>query len=323
MGNKKNNPLRLGIFVAAGLLFLMISLYLIGAKKNFFTRTMTVQATFRQAGGLRPGNNVRYMGVNVGTVERISILNDTAVLVEFQIRLEDAKMIRTSAMASLGNDGLMGSRLVNLVPGTPDAPSVTEGTMLNTRAEMDTDELMNSVGRSSQDLEAITGQIRILATKLNTPGNVVDLLVDTLFAHDLAGTMAELRVASEHARGATASLQAMLVDVRAGKGALGALVSDTSAEAQVRQVITNLASISDSIQIASNEIGRFSRQLNSPDGLVHALTADTAMAVNLRHTLTRLDTGATLLNEDLRALQRNWLFRKYFKEKAKEEKKKQ
>ncbi|MEO5584555.1 MAG: MlaD family protein, partial [Flavobacteriales bacterium] len=312
----------LGIFVAAGLLFLMVSLYLIGAKKNFFTRTMTVQATFRQTGGLRPGNNVRYMGVNVGTVEHISILNDTAVLVELQIGLEDAKMIRTSAVASLGNDGLMGSRLVNLVPGIPSAPSVTEGTMLATRAEMDTDELLNSVGRSSQDLEAITGQIRILATKLNTPGNSVDLLVDTLFARDLAGTMVELRVASDHAREATASISAMLLDVQAGKGALGVLMSDTSAEAQVRQVLANLTSMSDSIQAASTELGRFSRQLNSPDGLVHALTADTGMAMNLRSTLTRLDTGATLLNEDLRALQRNWLFRKYFKEKAKEEKKK-
>ncbi|MEO7082050.1 MAG: MlaD family protein [Flavobacteriales bacterium] len=323
MGNKKNNPLRLGIFVAAGILFLMISLYLIGAKKNFFTRTMTVQATFRQAGGLRPGNNVRYMGVNVGTVERISILNDTAVLVEIQIRLEDAKMIRTSARASLGNDGLMGSRLVNLVPGDQAAPVLTEGTMLPTLNAPDTDELLNTLGKSGKDLEVITEQVRILATKLNTKGNAVDLLVDTLFSNDLAAAMAELRIASEHTRSVTASIQAMLSDVRSGKGALGALVGDPAAEAQVRRMLGNLATITDSIQVASNELGRFSRQLNSPDGLVHALTADTVMAMNLRNTLTRLDTGATLLNEDLRALQRNWFLRKYFKEKEKEEKKKQ
>ncbi len=317
MANKNRNPLRLGIFVVAGLILLMVSLYLIGAKKNLFTSTMSVQATFRQAGGLTPGNNVRYMGVNVGTVDRISILNDTAVLVQLQIRLDDAENIRTSAVASLGNDGLMGSRLVNLVPGLIAAPPLSEGTMLATREMVDTDELLNSLGRSGQDLEVITEQVRILATKLNSPGNVVELLTDTVLAQDLAAAMVELRVASEHARGTTASLQAMLQDVRRGKGALGALVSDTSAEAQVRQVVANLASISDSIQSASNELGRFSRQLNSPDGLVHAVTADTAMAENLRRTLTRLDTGATLLNEDLRALQRNWFFRKFFKEKEK------
>lgn len=322
MSNKNKNPIRLGIFVAAGLLLLMVSLYLIGAKKDLFSSTMRVQATFRQAGGLRPGNNVRYMGVNVGTVESISILNDTAVLVQLQIRLEDAKNIRTSALASLGNDGLMGSRLVNLVPGAMPAPMLAEGTMLPTRDAADTDELMNSVGRSGQDLEVITEQVRLLALKLNTPGNAVDLLLDTAFAHDIAAAMAELRVASEHARGATASIQAMLSDVRSGKGALGALVGDTSAEAQVHRVLGNLATISDSMQTASDQLGRFSRQLNSPDGLVHALTTDTVMVGDLRRTLTRLDTSTMLLNENMRALHRNWFFRTYFKEKEKKEKKK-
>lgn len=318
MANTNNNPLRLGIFVLAGLLLVMVSFYLIGAKKSLFSSTMGVQAKFRQAGGLRPGNNVRYMGVNVGTVERISILNDTVVLVQLRIRSEDAKNIRTSAVASLGNDGLMGNRLVNLVPGTQPAPMLTEGAMLPTQDEADTDELLHSVGRSGKELEVITEQVRILAKKLNAPGNAVDLLVDTLFAQDLAATMAELRAASDHAREATAGISAMLYDVRAGKGALGALVGDTSAEAQVRQVLGNLATISDSIQVASAQLGRFSRQLNTTGGLAHALTADTSMAANLRRTLTRLDTGATLLNEDLRALQRSWLFRKYFKEREKE-----
>ena len=47
----------------------------------------------------------------------------------------------------------------------------------------------------------------------------------------------------------------------------------------------------------------------------------TAVARDVRGTLTRLDTSAVLLNEDLRALQRNWLFRRYFKEQAKEQEK--
>ncbi len=323
MGNKNKNPIRLGIFVAAGLLLLMVSLYLIGAKKNLFSSTMSVQATFRQAGGLRPGNNVRYMGVNVGTVDRISMLNDTAVLVQLQIRLEDAKNIRNSAIASLGNDGLMGSRVVNLAPGPLPSPLLTEGAVLATGNVVDTEAMMNSLGHSGEDLEVITDQVRMLATKLNTPGNAVSLLMDTSFAHDIAAVMAELRVASEHARGATASIQAMLSDVRSGKGALGALVGDTSAEAQVHRVLGNLATISDSMKTASDQLGRFSRQLNSPDGLVHALTTDTVMVGDLRRTLTRLDTSSMLLNENMRALHRNWFFRTYFKEKSKEEKKKQ
>ena len=48
--------------------------------------------------------------------------------------------------------------------------------------------------------------------------------------------------------------------------------------------------------------------------------SDTALAKYVQRMMTRLDTTTLLLNEDLRALQRNWLLRKYFKEKEKQAK---
>lgn len=322
MGNKSKDPVKLGVFVMAAVALMLVALYLIGSKKNLFSRTVSAEATFRQVGGLRPGSNVRYLGIDVGTVDRISILNDTAVLVGMQIRADEARHILTTALASLGNDGLMGSRLVNLEPGANHGPPLIDGTLLAARPAVDTDVMLQTLDRTNENLEVITDQVRILAIKLNTPGNAVDLLVDTLLAHDLAATMAGLRIAADHTRGITADMQTLMRDVSTGKGALGLLMTDTAAEAQVRLALGNLTTITDSIQAASNELARFSQQLNAPDGLVYALTADTAIADDLRRTITRLDTASMLLNEDLRALQRNWFFRKYFKEKEKEEKKK-
>ncbi|MGB3525494.1 MAG: MlaD family protein [Flavobacteriales bacterium] len=321
MGNKIKDPVRLGVFVLAAAALLLVALYLIGSKKNLFASTVSAEVTFPQVGGLRTGSNVRYMGINVGTVDRISILNDTAVVVGMQIRTKDARYIRTTAVATLGNDGLMGSRLVNLEPGEGSGTPLTEGAVLATRSTLDTDVMLNTLGRTNQNLEVITDQVRILAIKLNTPGNAVDLLVDTLLAQDLAAAMAELRIAADHTRGITVDMHTLLRDVRAGKGALGLLVADTATEAQIHHVINNLAGVSDSLQAATNELRRYAEQLNAPGGLAHALVADTGMAGDLRRSLTRLDTGTMLLNEDLRALQRNWFFRKYFKEKEKEEKK--
>ena len=67
------DPFRLGVFLLAGTLVLAVGLYLLGSKRNLFSRTIAVQAYFQHVGGLRPGNNVRYMGINVGTVERIEL----------------------------------------------------------------------------------------------------------------------------------------------------------------------------------------------------------------------------------------------------------
>lgn len=321
MSAKSKDPVRLGIFVLAGAILLLVGIYLIGNKQNLFSSTIGVNATFHQVNGLRPGNNVRYMGINVGTVDRIEILSDSAVLVEMRIRSEEVGHIRTTAIASLGSDGLMGSRLVNLTPGNEEGSAIGEGTTLSTKVALDTDVMMETLGHTNKNLAVITDEVRILVTKLNTPGNAMDLLGDTLLAQDIEKILGQLSLASKNTRHATSGLDALLTDINAGKGAIGLLARDPGTEEQVRGIITDLAHISDSLQVMSAEMGRFTTALNSPGGLAHALTADTAMTSNVRRTLARLDTSTTLLNEDLRALQRNFLFRKYFKEKAKEEKK--
>jgi ABC-type transport system involved in resistance to organic solvents, periplasmic component len=124
MGNRSKDPARLGLFVLASVALLLVALYVIGSKRNLFSSTVSVEAVFRQVGGLRPGSSVRYMGIHVGTVDRITILNDSAVLVVMGIRTKDAGHILTSTVATLGTDGLMGSRLSTWNragrPGVPD-----------------------------------------------------------------------------------------------------------------------------------------------------------------------------------------------------------
>jgi len=317
----KGDPLRLGLFVLAGTIVLALGLYLLGSKRNLFSSTITVEGTFRQVNGLRPGNNVRYMGINVGTVEHISIVNDTAVRVEMAIRADDAAHIRDNVMATIGSDGLMGNRLVELVPTNSEGAPIADGTVLRTSVPLDTDVMLKTLDRTNDNLAVITDEVRILATKLNTPGNAVDLLSDTLLAADLAMALTELREAASNARAATQGIDDMLGDVRSGKGVIGALLSDPAAETQVRTMLKNLEHVSDSLQAATADLSRFSGALNKPGGLAYTLVADTAFAKDVRNTVVRLDTGAALLNEDLRALQRNWFFRKYFKEKEKAQRK--
>ncbi|MBL8009094.1 MAG: MCE family protein [Flavobacteriales bacterium] len=317
MPSTSGRSLRLGLFVLAGTAVLVIGLYLLGSKRDLFSRTLTVEAVFQQVGGLRPGNNVRYMGINVGTVQDIAITSDTTVRVRLAIREEAAGHIRTNAVATVGTDGLMGNRLVNLAPGEGDGGPLADGTVLPSSVPLDTDLMLRTLDRTNANLAAITDDVRELAARLNTKGNAVDLLADTVLAHDLSAALREIRIAAEHARSATAGIDAVLGDVREGKGVLGTLVGDPASERQVRGLLGNLRQVSDSLHAATEGINRFAAALNTPGGIAHTLTADTLLTQDLRRTLSRLDTGSALLNEDLRALQRNWFFRGYFKDKEK------
>jgi len=317
MPSTSGRSLRLGLFVLAGTAVLVIGLYLLGSKRDLFSRTLTVEAVFQQVGGLRPGNNVRYMGINVGTVKDIAITSDTTVRVRLAIREEEAGHIRTNAVATVGTDGLMGNRLVNLAPGEGDGAPLADGTVLPSSVPLDTDLMLRTLDRTNANLAAITDDVRELAARLNTKGNAVDLLADTVLAHDLSAALREIRIAAEHARAATAGIDAVLGDVREGKGVLGTLVGDPASEHQVRGLLGNLRQVSDSLHAATEDINRFAAALNTPGGMAHTLTADTLLTQDLRRTLSRLDTGSALLNEDLRALQLNWFFRGYFKDKEK------
>lgn len=321
MAAERVNNLKLGIFVLAGTVVLVLSLYLLGLKRDLFNRTMDVSARFDKVSGLRTGNNVRYAGIDVGTVEAITIVNDTEVVVDMLIRLDAASHIRTSAMARIASDGLMGNQLVSIEPGDGPGSPLEDGTVLRSVKGLDTDAMLRTLNSSNDNLVTITNDLRELTHRMNTEKGPLSLLGDTGMARELRAVVAELHATTANAREITDRVNSVVQEMQEGKGAMGALVSDPAAEKQVRDMLGALTSVSDSLKAVSGNISRFSQGLGAPGGLGHTLTRDTAVAADVKRTIANLDSSAATLNEDLRALQRTWPFRKYFKEKEKEDKK--
>ena len=79
MANKPFNNIKLGVFILLGLLFLILLLYMIGRNRNMFGSNFKLKARFENVQGLKAGNNVRFGGIEVGTVKKVNILNDTTM----------------------------------------------------------------------------------------------------------------------------------------------------------------------------------------------------------------------------------------------------
>ena len=71
MEKTTSEKLRLGVFMIVGSLLFVGAIYLVGDRQNLFGKTFTISANFNNVNGLQPGNNVRYSGINVGTVKTI------------------------------------------------------------------------------------------------------------------------------------------------------------------------------------------------------------------------------------------------------------
>lgn len=315
MANERTNTFKLGIFVLTGVVVLVLGLYLLGRKGDLFTSTVDVTAKFKEVNGLRKGNNVRYAGIDVGTVDGITIVSDTEVVVGMLIRRDAAEHIRVNALATIASDGLMGNKLVKLDPGEGPGALLADGAVLSTSTGLDTDAMLKVLGTSNENLVAITTDLRYLTHRLNTANGPLALLTDTLLVKDVRSILTDLSGTAANARTITERADRLVEDLQGGKGALGVLVSDTAAEDQVRDLLAALGSVSDSLTAISGNINRFAKSLDAPGGLGHTLTKDTAVVVQVKRVVANLDSSAYNLNEDLRALQRNWFFRKYFKEK--------
>ncbi|MFA6582350.1 MAG: MlaD family protein, partial [Paludibacter sp.] len=118
----QNFKIRLGLFVAAGLGLFVLAIFIIGKQKNLFNPVFKLTTTFSNVSGLQVGNNVRFSGINVGTVDNIVLINDTAVRVDLMIKKDVWQFIKSDCKVTIGSEGIIGDKLLILTQGSSEAP---------------------------------------------------------------------------------------------------------------------------------------------------------------------------------------------------------
>src|SRR5664279_4268897 len=96
---------KLGIFLIIGVLLLVLGLFFISKQKNLFVSVFPLKAVFKNVSGLKIGNNVRFGGISVGTVDGIQLITDSSVMVNMSIKSEVRRFIKRDANATIGSDG--------------------------------------------------------------------------------------------------------------------------------------------------------------------------------------------------------------------------
>jgi phospholipid/cholesterol/gamma-HCH transport system substrate-binding protein len=190
--------IRLGLFVAGGLALFVFAIFIIGKQKNLFNPVFQLSTTFHNVSGLQVGNNVRFSGINVGTVDDISILNDSTVKVKLLIKEDVRRFIKTDCIVAIGSEGLIGDRLVVITQGSFDAPEVKEGQQLASTEPTETDAIMASLKVTAGNAEIISEQVADIMIKINSGnGTLGRLIQDSTIAENLSQTMQNLKTSSK------------------------------------------------------------------------------------------------------------------------------
>ena len=314
--------IRVGIFVLIGTGFLITALYLIGTKQNFFGSTFKLQAKFKNINGLMPGNNVRFTGIDVGTVKDVEIINDSTVNVIMIIENKVQMFIKKNAVAIVGTDGLMGNKLISIRASEVEAPMVNDGDTIATVNSVSTDGMMRTLNASNQNIKEITEDIKTIASRLNKPNTLWSILMDTTVAQNLTQAIAHINKTGERAAYIAGDLKGIITDVKSGKGTVGALLTDTTLYKRLNKTLANVQSISDTFSVISSNLKIASVKLKNGTGAVGTLLTDTSFANNLSLSMLNIKNSAGNFNENMEALHYSWPFKKYFRKQKKTEPKK-
>ncbi len=315
---KSFNNLRLGAFVAAGALFLVLSLYLIGKNQNLFGPTFTVTAYFTNINGLVAGNNVRFAGINVGTVKDITISSDSTVAVQLILEKKLKGFIRTSAVASIGTDGLMGNKLVNINPGPGTGQLLGEGDVLISQGPVETDEMLRTLKATNDNIAVITSNLRQISERLNSSNSLWSILGDTAIAYHLKTGVANFSKAGENVAELTANADHAVQKFTKGDGLVNALFSDTILRTKLETSIHNVQSASSNLDATTRELKNVIGSARTGNGLAATLLTDTVSSARLKQTLKNVEHGTASFDENMEALKHHVLFRGYFKDQEKE-----
>lgn len=321
MATQTSRNLRLGIFVIVGTAVLITALYLIGSKQNLFGSTFTISAQFNNVSGLMKGNNVRFAGINVGTVESVEIVSDSSVNVIMIIEDKAREYIRKNALASVGTDGLMGNKLVNINSAGGNGPSIEEGDVLQSLKPVEMDQMVRTLDVTNENIKVISTNLRNITDKINSKNSLWSLLMDTVVAENVKSAIVNIKLMSSQSLYITGDLRGITDGIKNGKGTLGALITDTLISSKIKQTVVQLQKLSDTAAVVTGDISHIVKKINQGKGSLGVLLNDTTLIHNLNSSVKSINKGAGTFNEDMEALKVVWPFKKYFKQQKKKNKK--
>lgn len=190
--------IRLGLFIIIGIALFVLAIFVIGKQRNLFNPVFKITSTFYNVSGLQVGNNVRLFGINVGTVDQISIINDSTVRVDMLIRTDVNRFIKKDSEIAIGSEGLIGDRLLIITQGSSDADIVGNGDNLISEEPVETDAIMASLRVTAGNAEIISQELAEIMVKINSgKGTLGRLIQDSTISANFNQTMVNLNKSSK------------------------------------------------------------------------------------------------------------------------------
>jgi phospholipid/cholesterol/gamma-HCH transport system substrate-binding protein len=245
--------LRVGIFVLAGLIIIMIGIFYVTGG-GFLGPKYRLITYLPEVDGLNTGAVVALDGLPIGNVQGITLTphpttRDQSVTLVLRIDKRYQDQIRVdpsdpskSSTASLVTEGLLGDRYVSITRGL-SGNVVPSGGVIPGAEEAAMKEMVERGADLMENLGALTGDVRDVVSQLEKGKGTIGKLINDPELYD-------------HLNNTAAKLDAVASGIQAGQGTLGKLVVSDELYTKVDSTVGNLNDVIGAVREQKGTIGK-------------------------------------------------------------------
>lgn len=247
METQFSHQLKVGLFVALGLVSVMASILALGGDRAFFKSFSRIHASLPQVQGLSKGSVVSLAGVTVGNIENIDFSNqDNSLRVTMKVESSYLDKIPTDSTVETRTQGALGDKYIYIIQGNMAGPKVKAGDHLQPSKSTDLMGVISERGGEAEQIFDIINELKKILVAINAD-NKVDRIVTNLaetsvnlkqISQDAKVVIADLKNENpQKVRKILTQLDSILAKIDRGEGTLGALVNDSSLHESLKNFV--------------------------------------------------------------------------------------
>jgi phospholipid/cholesterol/gamma-HCH transport system substrate-binding protein len=326
-----NRFIMVGVFVITGLALFTTGLFMIGNRHEAFARHVELYTEFSDVSGIVPGATVQVAGMDAGQVLSIEVPNAPPARFRVKVRINQklSGLVRSDSTVTVGTEGLVGSRFLEISVGSSNAPAVGTGATLKGIEATDLSAIMELAKGTITNLDSTVRSANTLVTNANG--------LITSVAGNLNATLDQTKLTISNAN-------EVVTGLKEGRGPAGMLLRDEALADQVRQAVTNAKNATGELNRAAAQANTLMSELASKSlpgqvddtvkearrsvANLHAASTQIQQAITdltgpdeggitaaatIRESLSNINVAAANMADGTEALKHNFLLRGFFR----------
>jgi len=242
---RRDEEIKVGALLIVAIVLFLAALVLVGGVNLLRKKKVTYTTYFRFAGGVEPGNFVRFGGLKVGTVRSADIDPQDSTRIRVRLEVNDGTPLRADSRARISTLGFLGENYIEVSPGTREAALLKPGSEIPAVEIVQLADILNNVNSISVHadklVKAVDDRFLLLADNANQLMNNLNAVVSPENRRRLDSALANVDALLAESR---PRLKTTLANVETASAKLGPTIENAhSAMAETKTVAANLNAV--------------------------------------------------------------------------------